>query len=88
MRLVITDIQKLNRITPKNYFKATVMSLFTSSCAVSVYFFYFCFRKKLSCIGEIPEACSGACASVVGQTLYVFGGHCALLGHSNHVSVI
>ena len=42
MRLVITDIQKLNGITPKNYFKATVISLFhLIMCCLGVLFFTF-----------------------------------------------
>ncbi|CAB3979713.1 kelch domain-containing 2-like [Paramuricea clavata] len=36
-----------------------------------------------TCYGEMPNGLSGACASRVGQTLYVFAGHCMEFGHSN-----
>ena len=46
------------------------------------------FRKHVSCSGEfMPEGLSGACGSRVGQTLYVFAGHCKEFGHSYNVSI-
>ncbi|XP_028390820.1 kelch domain-containing protein 2-like [Dendronephthya gigantea] len=38
--------------------------------------------KHVHCTGEIPVNLSGACASRVGQTLFIFGGHCLDFGHS------
>ena len=46
------------------------------------------FRKQVLCSGDLPEGLSGACASRIGKTLYVFAGHCKEFGHSYNVSFL
>ena len=44
------------------------------------------FRRQVHCNGEIPQSLSAACVSCIGQTVYLFGGHCEAYGHCNDVS--
>ena len=46
---------------------------------------YFIFRRNVECSGDIPLGRSGSCAACIGQTMYLFGGHCEFVGHCNEV---